>query len=118
MTSLYFLTGLLLSSVKPGNNKGAWSIACAKRENKNCENFFWRGNGIFAKIWTRENFPLYGIAMTKHSTDGVETGGHSENKTNTTPKRPIENTVLDLQLIRSHITATKTLISTHENKHP
>ena len=26
----------------------------------NRENFFWRGNGIFAKIWTRENFPLYG----------------------------------------------------------
>ena len=31
-----------------------------KCENWNLENFFWRRNRIFTKIWTRKIFPLYG----------------------------------------------------------
>ena len=44
----------------PKISVGVWSERPAFRENKNCENFFWRVWRLSAKICTSENFPLYG----------------------------------------------------------
>ena len=58
----YCLSREIFVLCRPSDDKRVWSIACAsaKHENQNRKNFFWRGNAIFVKIWTSENFPLYG----------------------------------------------------------
>ena len=61
-TMSYCLSREIFVLCRPGDDKRVWSIArtSAKHENQNRKNFFWRGNAIFVKIWTSENFPLYG----------------------------------------------------------
>ena len=47
-------TGDLSPVCLPGDNKGAWLIACAKRE-------ILEGKQDFHENWTSENFLLYGM---------------------------------------------------------